>query len=407
MEPEAARLRRTDIGIIRGVRGKLQIISLRALPEKRNLAHLLLKHLTGAFALQDLAHTQDEDDGWVVSRPEEESMDAALLEGLAPQFEGWTDANVHAALIVRRGKLVYEHYFTGEDKAWATPLGRVSYHSRLRHDLRSITKSITSLLFGVAVDRGWIKDIDEPVFSFFPEHADLRTPEKNRISLRHLLTMSAGLAWNEYLPYSDPANSERRMIDAPDRCRYVLEQPIARPAGLVYAYNGGLTALLATILQKTSGRSVDALAAEMLFDPLGIRDVEWVRYADGTPNAVSGLRMRPRDLAKIGQAVLARGTWNGKRIVSEAWLDESTSPHVNGEGLFFYGFQWWLGRSLVRRREIRWVSGVGYGGQRLFIVPDLDLVVVVMAGLYDNPVLQSVPGEVILRRYALSAALAA
>ncbi|QKK33125.1 hypothetical protein FE844_026345 (plasmid) [Rhizobium indicum] len=95
------------------------------------------------------------------------------------------------------------------------------------------------------------------------------------------------------------------------------------------------------------------------------------------------------------------------RIVSEAWVDEATSPHVNGESLFFYGFQWWLGRSFVRRQEIKWVCGVGYGGQRLFIVPELELVVVVMAGLYDNPVLQSVPGEVILGRYALAAALPA
>jgi CubicO group peptidase (beta-lactamase class C family) len=129
--------------------------------------------------------------------------------------------------------------------------------------------------------------------------------------------MSAGLAWNEYLPYSDPANSERRMIDAPDQCRYVLEQRIVRPPGAAYVYNGGLTALLAAILRRTSGRPVDELAKEMLFDPLGIEDIEWIRYADGTPNSVSGLRMRPRDLAKIGQAVLARGTWNGSRIVSE------------------------------------------------------------------------------------------
>ena len=334
-------------------------------------------------------------------------MDSALLAGLAPQFEGWRDANLHAALIVRRGRLVLEHYFTGEDEAWGTSLGRVSYHAGLKHDLRSITKSITSLLFGIAVDRGWIKDVDEPVFSFFPEHADLRTPAKDLIKLRHLLTMSAGLQWNEQIPYSDPANSERRMTDAPDPCRYVLEQPVARPPGIAYAYNGGLTTLLATILHKTSGRPIDALAAEMLLDPLGIRDVDWVRYADGTANAASGLRMRPRDLARIGQLVLDRGTWNGGRIVSEAWIGEATSPHVNGEGLFFYGFQWWLGRSLVKRREIRWIAGVGYGGQRLFIVPELELVVVVMAGLYDNPVLQSVPGEVILRRYALPAALGA
>jgi len=146
--------------------------------------------------------------------------------------------------------------------------------------------------------------------------------------------MSAGLAWNEYIPYSDPANSERRMMDAPDRYRYVLEQPSVRPAGAAYNYNGGLTALLAAIVQKTLGDPIDVLAKEALFGPLGIQDLEWGRYADGTAN-ISGLRMRPRDLAKIGQLVLNGGMWNDRRIVSQAWIEESTSPHVHGEGLFF------------------------------------------------------------------------
>lgn len=114
--------------------------------------------------------------------------------------------------------------------------------------------------------------------------------------------------------------------------------------------------------------------------------------------------MRPRDLAKFGQLVLNGGEWNNRSIVSKAWIDESTGPHVNGEGLFFYGYQWWLGRSFVNRREIKWISAVGWGGQRMYIVPSLDLVVVVMAGLYENPILTPMVGEVILRRYALSAA---
>ena len=354
---------------------------------------------------EELAGTPDQDDGWVISPADAGDMNADLLAGLAAQFEGWSNANIHAALMVRHGKLVYERYFTGEDWAWATHLGRVAYNAGLKHDLRSISKSIASLLFGIASDRGLIKGLDEPVFSFFPEYADLNTPEKARINLRHLLTMSAGLEWSEQLPYSDPANSERRMIDASDPYRYVLEQPSVRPAGATYNYNGGLTALLAAILQRTSGCPIDVFAAETLFDALGIRDVEWIRYKNGTPNAVSGLRMRPRDLAKIGQLVLCGGVQNNRQIVSRAWIEESTRPHVNGESLFFYGFQWWLGRSLVDRREIRWISAVGYGGQRMYIVPSLDLVVVVMAGLYNDPVLASMVGEVVLRRYALPAAL--
>ena len=344
-------------------------------------------------------------DGWVTALPEAEGMKSDVLRGLAPQFEGWREANLHAALMFRRGRLVYEHYFSGEDRAWATPLGRVEFHAGLRHDVRSITKSVISLLFGIASDRGLIKTLDEPVFSFFPEYVDLRTPEKVRINLRHLLTMSAGFAWNESIPYSDPANSERRMMVAPDRNRFVLEQTIARPAGAAFNYNGGLTALLAAILQKVSGSPIDVFAREALFEPLGIRDFEWIRYDDGVPHA-GGLRLRPRDLGKIGQLVLNGGAWNNRRIASKAWIEESTSPYVHGEGLFFYGYQWWLGRSLVNRQEIKWISAVGWGGQRMYIMPSLDLVVVVMAGLYDNPNLNPIVGEIILRRYALSAALA-
>ena len=346
----------------------------------------------------------DPDDGWLVAPPESVGMKPEVLSGLAPQFENWTEANLHAVLMVRQGRLVYERYFTGEDTAWGTPLGRVEFHAGLRHDLRSITKSITSVLFGIACDRGLIKSLDEPVFDFFPEYADLRTPEKAQINLRHLLTMSAGLAWNEYIPYSDPANSERRMMVAPDRHRYVLEQMSARPAGATYNYNSGLTDLLGAILRKTSGRLLVEFAKEALFEPLGIRDIEWIRYDDGTPHA-GGLRLRPRDLAKFGQLILNGGAWESRQIVSKAWIDELTSPHVHGEGLFFYGYHWWLGRSLVNRQEIKWISAVGWGGQRMYIVPSLDLVVVVVAGLYDTPPLQSVVGEIILRRYALSAAL--
>jgi CubicO group peptidase (beta-lactamase class C family) len=173
-------------------------------------------------------NTSDQDDGWLVTQPDAGGMNAEVLSGLAPQFEGWREANLHAALMVRHGRLVYERYFTGEDIAWRTPLGRIAFHAGLRHDLRSITKSITSVLFGIVCDRGLIKSLDEPVFAFFSEYADLKTPEKARINLRHLLTMSAGLAWNEYIPYSDPANSERRMMVAPDRLRAMCWSSRAR-----------------------------------------------------------------------------------------------------------------------------------------------------------------------------------
>jgi CubicO group peptidase (beta-lactamase class C family) len=346
-------------------------------------------------------------DGWSVSSPERQGLDASILRGIATQFDAWQQANVHAVLIARGGYLVYERYFTGEDWAWATPLGRVTYNATMKHDIRSITKSVVSLIVGVVRARGWLQDLEAPVFSFFPEYTDLRTPEKEAITVRHLLTMATGIAWNEEVPYSNPENSERQMLEAADPLRYVLAQPMVRPPGQVYNYNGGATALLATIVATVSGDTIEAMTSRELFQPLGIDDVDWMRYATGMANAASGLRLRPRDLAKIGQLMLGRGAWHSRQVVPASWVAESLTPQINGAGLYFYGFQWWLGRSLVERREVTWAAGVGWGGQRLFIVPSLDLVVVVMAGLYDHPALQPIVGEVVLRRYALASAMAA
>ena len=194
-------------------------------------------------------------DGWTTGTPESVGIDSDVLCRLIPRLEGWKEADIHSVLVVRHDKLVFEHYFAGADEQWGRPLGTVAYGARMLHDLRSVTKSVTGLVVGIAVERGWIKSIDTPVLDYFPEYADLRTPEKQRITVRHLLTMSLGLAWNEDLPYSNPANSERRMTDAPDPYRYVLEQPVETPAGTAYTYSGGSTALLSAILRKTSGKS--------------------------------------------------------------------------------------------------------------------------------------------------------
>jgi CubicO group peptidase (beta-lactamase class C family) len=244
--------------------------------------------------------------------------------------------------------------------------------------------------------------VDQAVLPQFPDYADLRSPQRDQITLRHLLTMSQGLAWDEDLPYSNPANSEIRMDSSSDPVRYALSQPIVTPPGAVYNYSGGSATIIAALLRKSTGQTLDALARTELFEPLGITDFEWTHFASGDPVAASGLRMRPRDLAKIGQLVLDHGAWNGKQIVPADWIAAATSPQINGQQLYFYGYQFWLGRSLLQGREIDWAAGVGYGGQRLFIVPALDLVVLVHAGLYSSSMQSSVPLG-ILNRYVLAA----
>lgn len=345
------------------------------------------------------------DDGWTVSRPEEQGLTPSLICSIGSQLDAWKEANVHAVVVVRHGALVYENYFSGEDQNWGKPLGRVTYKADMVHDLRSVTKSLTSLVVGAAVDRGWIRDLDAPVMSFFPEYTDLRTPEKERISLRHLLMMSTGLVWDEDTPYSDPANNETQMYKAPDPYRYVLERPVGRPPGEVFNYVTGAPTLLGAVLHKLTGEAFDALEREVLFEPLGITNVTWTRFDNGDPMSGGGLRLRPRDLAKIGQLVLARGQWKGQQIVPAAWIEQSTAPRLDAYSMYFYGYQWWLGRSLLNGRQVDWIAGRGFGGQRLIIVPSEDIVMVVTAGRYDSSPLQEIAAVNLLNRDVLPAIL--
>jgi CubicO group peptidase (beta-lactamase class C family) len=342
-------------------------------------------------------------DGWTVARPGDVGMDGALLCEVDKLLGLWPDANIHALVVARRGKLVMERYWRGPDERWGTQIGTVAYGPTVKHDLRSISKSVTSLLVGIALGEGRFPTLDSPVIDQFPEHADLRTPDNARITLRHLLTMSSGFAWNEAIPYGNPANSERRLIAAGDPVRYVLEQPVVTPPGTAYNYNGGNTALLAAVLAKATGKRLDSYAREKLFGPLDITDLEWVDMPrSGEPAAASGLRLRPRDAAKLGVLLLADGAWNGRQVLPRGWAADSVRQRINGDGIYYYGYQWWVGRSLVDGREIKWNAGLGYGGQRLFVVPEHDLVAMVNAGHYTSP-LQSVLPLAMLNRTVLPA----
>jgi CubicO group peptidase (beta-lactamase class C family) len=307
---------------------------------------------------------------------------------LVPWIEGWKESDIHAVLVARHDQLVFEQYFSGADERWGAPLGNDVIHSNEQlHDARSVTKSVVALVLGIALDHGLIKaGLDTPILDLLPQYADLRTPEKGKITLRHLLTMSAGLKWNEDIPYSDPANSERQVDGAPDPARFVLAQNMVAPAGEIYNYSGGSVVLIQAILKQATGKSLDVLAHELLFAPLGIEHVEWVRYPlTGEPIAASGLRLLPRDFVKLGQLVLQHGAWRGEQVAPSAFVEQATSAQINGQQLYFYGYQFWLGRSFVRGQEIDWSAAVGLGGQRIFIVPALDLVAVVNAGLYRSP----------------------
>jgi CubicO group peptidase (beta-lactamase class C family) len=328
------------------------------------------------------------DDGWTIAPPESVGLDGARLCTIAARLKE-TEANVHAVVIVRHGKLVFEQYFPGPDERWDVA-GQYEHDATTRHDMRSASKSVISLLVGIAIDRKLIASADEPVVKFFPDYAAVKSPGWDQVTLRHLLTMSSGMRWDENRGWNDPRNDEPHLGNEADPIRYILSKPIAKPPDSLWTYNGGGTDLLGNIIERVSGKPLEAFAREVLFQPLGITDLEWKTYPkNGKIAPAIGLRVRPRDAAKIGQLVLNRGAWDGRPIVSPEWIEQSLRPRFQAigyfSGLFFYGQQWWLGRSMAQEKEVKWIAAMGSGGQRIFIVPDRDLVVMTTSGLYFEP----------------------
>lgn len=348
-------------------------------------------------------------DGWATAAPGDVGLDAAPLERLTEAIRRYPDWNIHAVLVERDGRLVYEEYFAGEDDRWGQKLGRVTFDRQTRHDLRSVTKSVVAALVGVVLASGAIPSLDRPIVDFFPEYGDLATPERRRITLRHALTMSAGIQWNEELPYTDPRNDEIAMTSSGDAIRYVLSRTIVAEPGASWNYNGGLTQLLVAVVQRSTAQPFRDYARTALFAPLGIDDVEWVGDLGGLPAAASGLRLRPRDLAKFGSLYLHGGRWGERQIVPAAWVAESTRWHlavrnpVSAFGTTGYGYQWWLNRLQTGWGTIAAPTAAGNGQQRIYVLPEDRLVVTVLAGRYNDPTASGLPTRFLLE-YIIPAA---
>jgi CubicO group peptidase (beta-lactamase class C family) len=316
----------------------------------------------GSEAASDCGIPSDINDGWTITSPEKQGLKSNLLCTMGDGISGGKLADVDDIVVVRHGALVYERYHQRP---------QLQNDATTRHRGNSMTKSVISLLVGIALDRGWIKDLDAPVVSYFPEDADLRQPDKAPVTLRHLLTMSAKLGSSE----------------AP---------------GVAFAYNNSETELVGAILKKVTGKTVDVLAQENIFAPLGITDVEWYKSPmSGLPMSYEGLNLRPRDWAKIGQLVLNRGVWEGKQIVPASWVAQSTSEQIKTEGPLSYGYQWWLGQSLDKDRAVQWVAAVGFNSQKTIIIPALDMVVVFNASRQSKNMVA--PELDLLDRYILPA----
>ncbi|WP_394830190.1 beta-lactamase family protein [Pendulispora rubella] len=298
--------------------------------------------------------------------------------------------NVHSVLVMQHGQTLAEWYFTGNDEERGRPLGTVNFNATTLHDVRSVSKSVVSLLFGIAVSEGAIKSLDAPVLDYFPEYTDLRTADRMKIRVRDVLSMTSGLAWDEdTLPYTDPRNSEIAMDLAPDRYRYVLEQAIVTPPGEQFRYSGGDVAVAAEILKRATKTPMEVYAQQKLWEPLGVTQQVWLKDDRGVPYAASGLRLTPRDMAKIGQMMLNGGRWNDHQVVPAAWATDAVATHAQVEADpkcgQRYGYFWWLSPGCTVTPTTPWFLASGNGGQRIWVIPSRDLVVVMTAGNYNVP----------------------
>ncbi len=338
---------------------------------------------SAAPAPESCSAPQSGPDGWSIEQsPLHGGFDPNLLCDAMRTFVG-SPRNRHSLVVERHGKLVIDAYRSGPDRStYAVWASRNKFDKDQLHDVRSITKSVVAMLWGITESGRVAPPLTTPVLDLLPGLNDLRSGGRERITVADMLCMRSGLAWDEAGGYSRWTNDERGLLWRGDRARYVFNRPLAASPGALFNYNGGLSAVLGQLLEEQTGTSLKDYADRWLFTPLGITEWEWVGDLRGRTRAFTGLRLRPRDLARLGRLMLQGGEWEGRQVVPQAWVQMLLSPCApDGEE---FGHHWWSGNVFVRGKEVRWHAAFGNGGQRLFIVPSLDLVVVMTAGEYDD-----------------------
>jgi CubicO group peptidase (beta-lactamase class C family) len=327
-------------------------------------------------------------DGWQTASAESAGIDPAQLEAAADAIGNGEFRGVDSMLVVRGGVLVHETYFNKFDR-------------EKLHDLRSATKSITSALVGIAIDQGLLR-LDEPVLPRLGGEAGVQNfdARKRSITVESLLTMTPGLACDDW-NLSSPGN-ERKMYDQRDWVKFILDLPMVADPGTRYGYCTGGVVVLGAVLGQAGGMRADAYARQVLFDPLGIVRAEWQFTPTGAVDTGGHIHMRPRDMAKFGQLFLQRGLWNGRRILSEAYVERSTSFRVRTISNEEYGYLWWERTTSRGGTPVRTYYALGNGGQQIIVAPEVDTVAVFTGSNFDTSATATYP-QALFDRYVLGA----
>jgi CubicO group peptidase (beta-lactamase class C family) len=299
---------------------------------------------------------------WPTSTAEEQGMDSASLARLIETVGTFRQDSL---MIIRHGKIVAEAYYA-------------PYVVGVSHDLRSVTKSITSTLTAIEIKNGLLDSVDHPVADLFSDHQIANLDDnKKAMTVQHLLDMTSGIAWKER--FYTPDETVIQMYRAPNRTEFVLNQPMSDPPGSKFYYDSGNPYLLSALITKKSGQSAFEFAKKELFEPLGITSAKWGSVdAQGVTDGEAGLSLTPEDMARIGYLYLHNGTWDGKEIIPSSWVERAKAGQVQATFGNHYANLWWS------RPEKGAFMAIGRHSQFILVLPKLDIVATMTGILRDD-----------------------
>ncbi|MGL6268860.1 MAG: serine hydrolase domain-containing protein, partial [Chitinophagaceae bacterium] len=353
-------------------------------------------------------------DGYKVDSVEKGSIDSILLKKAVEEINLGKYGEVHSMLIFKDNKIVFEEYFKGHEFKYdgANHHGEwVNWDKSTLHGVKSVSKSIVSICIGIAIDKGFIKSVHQSIFDYLPDHRHLKKNGKEKITIEHLLTMTAGLEWLEWgTPLSNRKNDIVGIwFQDKDPLSFILEKSLVYDPGTTFNYSGGNTILLGEIIRNATKMDLEKFSEEYLFKPLEIDSSDWsLRFKNGVIEAGGGLGITPGDMVKIGALCLHNGTFGGKQIISKQWIEKCKTPYANNNNIFIpghasgshgYAYSWWLQTHKRAGKEINIYHAVGWGGQDIIILPELNTVVVFTGGNY----ISISPAFLILDKYILPA----
>lgn len=327
---------------------------------------------------------EDRNDGWTCADMAAAGIDQERIVNLMKAITRGKHGDIHSLLVVKNGKLVVEEYFAANGGKHG-PFVAGLFCEKVHH-LASTTKSVTSTLVGIAIDQGFIKNVEEPIYHYLPAYSALFGDDKKRIRICDMLTMTPGFEWRQF-GVSDYKNDGMRMWRTDDVIKLVLEKPLETAPGKKFNYSNGVPTVTGAILKNAVGMDVATFAKECLFQPMEISDFVWTSYPDGSIETDGGLALRSRDLAKLGQLFLDGGLWNDKRVVSEQWVHESIRERLRFGKLFNrwgYGYHWMQAESRVGNRVLHSYFVPGDGNQIVAVFPEVQMVIVCTAGNYGR-----------------------